>query len=82
MKKENEGLSIIQCRMARAGLKLGIQELARIVDMSPNTISRFERGENMHRRSVKAIREALEEAGAEFIITANGHDSVAIRKHS
>ena len=82
MKNKNEELSIIQCRMARAGLRLGIQELARIVDMSPNTISRFERGENMHRRSVKAIREALEEAGAEFTTATDGHDSVTIRKHS
>jgi len=66
-KKKKPQLSIIQCRMARIGLGWGIKELAEIADVSPNTVSRFERGENMHRRSIKALKEALEEGGAEFV---------------
>ena len=35
-----------QCRMARAGLGLGVRELAAAADVSTNTIARLERGEN------------------------------------
>ena len=33
-----------QCRMARAALDLGVRDLARIADVSPNTVARMERG--------------------------------------
>lgn len=52
--------------MARAGLGLGIRDLAELADVSPNTITRFERGENLHTRTIKAIKEALEKKGALF----------------
>lgn len=53
--------------MARAGLNLGIRDLAKLADVSPNTVTRFERGEKIHTRTMKAIKEALEEAGAQFL---------------
>ncbi len=59
-------LSITQCKMARAGLGLGVRDLAELADVSPNTITRFERGENLQVRTMKAIKEALEREGAGF----------------
>jgi len=59
-------LSIIQCKMARVGLSLGVRDLAELADVSPNTITRFERGEKLQARTIKAIKEALENEGAEF----------------
>ncbi|EPY00369.1 helix-turn-helix domain-containing protein [Magnetospirillum fulvum] len=56
-----------QCKMARAGLGLGVRELAEKADVSPNTITRLERGESMQRRTVETIRTALESAGIAFI---------------
>ena len=56
-----------QCKMARAGLGLGVRELADMAKVSTNTISRLERGEPLMERTIDAIRAALESAGVEFI---------------
>lgn len=53
--------------MARAGLGLGVRELATLSNVSTNTITRFERGEALYPRTVEVIRVALETAGVEFI---------------
>ena len=37
----------IQCRMARAGLDLGVRKLASAAKVSPDTVVRFERGERI-----------------------------------
>lgn len=66
--------------MARVGLDLAVLDLAELADVAQNTISRLERGEELKRRTLKAIKEALEDEGAEFITTEDGLDSVAIRK--
>ena len=55
-----------QCRMARAALRLGLRELAAAAKVSTNTVTRFERGEKLHERTVDAIRSALESAGIDF----------------
>lgn len=55
-----------QCKMARAGLGLGVRELAAMAKVSTNTITRFERGEKLGQRTLDAIRAALEAAGVEF----------------
>ena len=52
--------------MARAGLGLGVRDLAALAQVSPNTITRFERGEQLQPRTVQAIQAALEGAGARF----------------
>ena len=57
----------VQCKMARAALGLGVRELAAKAGVSPDTVFRLEKGETLHRRTVIAIREALEAAGAVFI---------------
>ncbi|RWC04727.1 MAG: transcriptional regulator [Mesorhizobium sp.] len=59
-------MSPAQCRMARAALLLGVRELSKSADVSTNTITRFERGEDLKPRTVAAIRTALEAAGVEF----------------
>lgn len=56
-----------QCKMARAALGLGVRELAEKADVSPNTITRLERGESMQRRTVDTIRATLEGEGVAFI---------------
>jgi transcriptional regulator with XRE-family HTH domain len=53
--------------MARAGIGLGVRDLARLAGVSPNTITRFERGEKLQQRTIRAIRESLEKVDAEFI---------------
>lgn len=58
-----------QCKMARAAVGLGVRELAEKADVSPNTITRLERGETMQRRTTETIRAALEATGVEFIPT-------------
>ncbi|MFD2235494.1 transcriptional regulator [Phaeospirillum tilakii] len=53
--------------MARAGLGLGVRELAALADVAPGTITRLERGESLYPRTVETIRATLEGAGVEFI---------------
>ena len=64
--------------MARAGLGLGVRELAAAADVSTNTIARLERGESLYPRTVKAIRTALEQAGVVF--TNGDEPGVKLRK--
>lgn len=66
--------------MARAGLGLGVRELAALADVSTNTITRLERGEALYPRTVEAIRSALESAGVEFIPENGGGAGVRLRK--
>jgi transcriptional regulator with XRE-family HTH domain len=67
----------IQCKMARAGLGLGVRELAELAKVSPDTIARLERGEDLRERTTDAVRSALEFQGAEF---TNG-DAPGVRFH-
>ena len=69
-----------QCRMARAGLGLGVRELAELAEVSTNTISRLERGESLYPRTVEAIRRVLEAAGAVFIEENGGGPGVRMAK--
>lgn len=67
--------------MARAATGLGIRELAeKAGDISPNTISRLERGEELKESTVDKIRSALEAAGVEFIAENGGGAGVRLRK--
>ena len=70
-----------QCRMARAALQIGVRELAEAAMVSTNTITRFEKGEDLKERTIIAISAALEAAGVQFLAdgeTANG-PGVALR---
>jgi transcriptional regulator with XRE-family HTH domain len=52
--------------MARAALRLGVRELAKIAKVAAGTVSRFEAGEELKPRTVEAIQRTLEKAGVEF----------------
>lgn len=64
-----------QSRMARAGLKLGIRDVADIAKVSTNTIIRLEAGEELRERTIEDVRRIYEEAGAKFI---NADDWVGV----
>ena len=60
-------MNAVQCKMARAATGLGLRDLAAIADVSPNTVSRLERGEELRISTIEALRHALEQAGASFL---------------
>jgi transcriptional regulator with XRE-family HTH domain len=66
--------------MARIALGLGVRELAEIAKVSPDTVARLERGEELKARTIDAIRVALESAGVEFIAENGGGPGVRLRK--
>lgn len=59
----------IQCRMARVALSWGVRDLADAAKVSTNTVTRFEGGEELKERTVNALQDALEAAGAILIDT-------------
>jgi transcriptional regulator with XRE-family HTH domain len=48
-------------------LGFGVRELAELANVSPDTVARLERGEELRERTIDALRRALELAGVEFI---------------
>jgi transcriptional regulator with XRE-family HTH domain len=69
-------LTPLQCRMARAALRLGVRELAALSNVAVSTISRFEAGLKVHGRTAYDMRKALEKAGIEFDV---GNGSVRLK---
>src|SRR3954452_4605692 len=56
-----------QCRMARAGLRWGVRDLAALARVSAATVIRFENGQATPiAATLEAIRRAFEDGGAEF----------------
>lgn len=56
-----------QCRAARAGLGLGVEELASTAGLAPSTVTGFETGRTRGSAETRAaLKRALEHAGAEF----------------
>ena len=66
--------------MARVATGLGLRELAILADVSPNTISRLERGEELRTSTIDAIRTALEAAGVVFLPENGNGPGVALRR--
>ncbi|WP_170332455.1 helix-turn-helix domain-containing protein [Ruegeria arenilitoris] len=66
--------------MARVATGLGLRELAEVAGVSPNTISRLERGEELKPATVETIQSALEAAGVEFIAENGGGAGVRLKK--
>ena len=53
--------------MARAGLRMSQAELARRAEVSPATLTEFEKGSRTsYERTIRDIQKALEDAGAIF----------------
>ncbi|PWJ84862.1 hypothetical protein C7441_104130 [Pseudaminobacter salicylatoxidans] len=74
-------ISPTQCKMARAALDLGVRDLAKMAVVSTNTITRFEKGEEVLKpRTISAIRAALEAAGVIFIASNGDGPGVRLRK--
>ena len=70
----------MQCKMARVALGLGVRELAEAAKVSPDTIARLERGEELKPRTVEAIQAALETAGVIFVEENGEGPGVRMRK--
>ncbi|MEI7610133.1 MAG: transcriptional regulator [Rhodospirillaceae bacterium] len=68
--------------MARAALGLGVRDLAKLGEVSVDTVSRLERGEELLPRTLTAIRTALEAAGVIFIAENGDGPGVRLRKVS
>ncbi len=73
-------MNAAQSKMARAATGLGVRELAEAAGVSPNTVARLERGEDLRPATVAAIRSALEAAGVEFIPENGGGPGVRLQK--
>ena len=73
-------MNAAQCRMARAATGLGVRDLAAAAEVSPNTVARLERGEELRSGTIAAIRAALEEAGVVFIDANGGGPGVRLRE--
>ena len=72
-------MNAIQCKMARAALGLGVRDLAKLADVSVDTLSRLERGEELMPRTIAAIRNALESDGIIFIDQNGNGPGVRLR---
>lgn len=73
-------IAAVQCKMARAAVGWGVRELAKEAEVSVDTVSRLERGEDLQPRTLSAIRSALEAAGVEFIAENGGGPGVRLKK--
>lgn len=60
-------MNAIQCKLARTALGLGVRDLAKNSQVSPDTISRLERGEELKQSTVDGIRKTLEVQGIQFL---------------
>lgn len=73
-------IAAVQCKMARAAVGWGVRELAKEAEVSVDTVSRLERGEDLQPRTLAAIRSALEAAGVEFIAENGSGPGVRLKK--
>jgi hypothetical protein len=62
----------VQCWMARTALGWGVRDLARAAEVSPDTVTRFERGDTLKEITVEVIQRTLERAGVVFIGASSG----------
>lgn len=72
----------LQCKMARAATGMGVRDLAVAASVSPNTIARLERGEELKESTVAAIKGALEAAGVVFVPENGGGAGVRLKRSS
>ncbi|MGD0562513.1 MAG: transcriptional regulator [Roseiarcus sp.] len=68
-----------QCKMARAGLFIGVRELAESARVSIGTVTRFESGQGVPDLTVSLMQKVLERAGVEFV-SEGGDIGVWLRK--
>lgn len=76
---EHSGVTPIQCRMARAGVRMSQKDLAKIARVSTATLAEFEAGRRTpYDRTLKDIRTALESNGVQFLEVAGGWHGVQV----
>jgi len=68
-----------QLRMARAAVRLGVRDLARLAQISPTTVTRAEADLPVNKTVIAAIERALEAAGIEFIPENGGGPGVRLK---
>lgn len=71
-------MNAVQCKMARAALGWGTRELALNANVSPDTVARLERGEQLKNSTIAGIRKVFEEAGIVFIPENGGGAGVRL----
>ena len=71
-----------QCRAARALLGITQAELAEVAESGTKTIADFERGtkRDLHTITLRALGNALEKAGIEFLDTEGSRPGVRLKK--
>ena len=67
--------------MARVALGWGTRDLARNAGVSPDTVARFERGEQLKGSTVAVLRKTFEAAGIEFIPENGGGPGVRLSRN-
>lgn len=75
-------MNAIQCKMARVALGWGTRDLAQNANVSPDTVARLERGEQLKSSTIAAIQAVFEAAGVEFIPENGGGVGVRLAKSS
>lgn len=73
-------MNATQCKMARVALGWGVRDLAKKAQVSTQTVSRLERGDQLKSNTVEEIRRAFESAGIEFISENGGGPGVRLAK--
>jgi len=66
--------------MARVALGWGTRDLARNAGVSPDTVARFERGEDLKDSTITTIKATFEAAGIEFIPENGGGPGVRLSR--
>ncbi|WP_280823308.1 helix-turn-helix domain-containing protein [Pseudaminobacter soli (ex Li et al. 2025)] len=74
-------MNAVQSKMARVALGWGTRDLARNADVSPDTIARLERGDQLKSSTIDAIRRTFEAAGIEFIPENGGGPGVRLARN-
>lgn len=60
-------MNVAQCRMARAGLRWSLDDLAKASGISRASVARFESGASVQPETIEALRAALVREGVAFI---------------
>lgn len=80
--RQNMAISmlVVQFRMARAALGLGIVEFAELASVSTNTLVRYERGEELKQSTIDHLQAVLEDAGIIFISENGDGPGIRLKK--
>ncbi|MFQ6185171.1 helix-turn-helix domain-containing protein [Sinorhizobium meliloti] len=70
----------IQCKLARVALGWGVLELAKAANVSTQTITRLERGDQLRPSTLERVQRVLEEAGIEFIPENGGGAGIRFKQ--